>query len=150
MNYLKLNQLNTVPELEDFAKRKVFCIPGYNITENKVMKKQSKLEMLIRNGGFFLPIMDLVIRGTVNHMVVTNFSKDVTQVSDPEDGKLYDFLKKNFKDPQLLMTIKSWFKSNKAVEDYETNFRNFRCEVLNSQALTIVSRPQNKASSFYS
>ena len=150
MNYLKSNQLNAVPELEDFVKRKVLFTPGYNITENKVMKKQNKLELLIKKGGFYLPIMDLAIRGTVSHMVVTNFSKDIKEISDPEYGALRAFLKKSFQDNRLLTAINSWFDSNKAVEDYETNFRNFRCEVLNSQLLTIASRPQNKASSFYS
>lgn len=108
------------------------------------------MQNLVSRVGYYGPILDLAIRGTVNHLVITEFIKDVRAVTVPEVGTLFQLLKKYFVNDEVLWNgIKCWFKYNKAVEDYEINFRNFRSEVCNSQLSTILNRPQNKVSRFH-
>ena len=148
-NYLNVNELRGNPLLEQFANRSILCPPGFSIIDGKVLKKKEKLQVLVKNIGYYGPILDLLIRGTVNHLVVYCFSKDVRIITSPENGDLWCLLSKYFEqDTTIWNGIKAWFKNVKMVEDYETNFRNFRCDLLNSQVSTIVLRPQNKVSKF--
>lgn len=144
-NYFSIADIHSNATLEAFAYRSSLSTPCNAIHDGKVLKKKNKLQTLINHVGYYGPILDLVIRSTVNHLVITEFTKEARVVTNPENGDLLQLLKKYFSnDPILWQGIKCWFKYSKAVEDYEINFRNFRCEVCNSFASTISLRPQNK------
>jgi hypothetical protein len=145
MKYFTIEDIRTNPTLYKFFNRSILSPPGIPIHEGKIFKKKDKLLNLVNRCGHFGPVLDLAIRGTVNHLVVTEFFKDVKAVTYPESGDLFLLLKKHFlKEDALWNSIILWFECDKAVEDFETNFRNFRSDLCNSQLSLIVSRPQNK------
>ena len=145
-NYCKITEIRKNPLFESFVYRTLHSTPGTGIHDGKILKKKDKLKNLIDDVGYWGPILDLIIRGTINHLVINEFSNDVRAVTDV-NGSLYILLMNYFsKDKTLWEGILNWFKHRKSVEDYEINFRNFRCELLNSQLSTILSRPQSKVS----
>ena len=146
-NYFKINEIRKNALFESFAYRTLHSTPGTGIHDGKVLKKKDKMNNLILHVGYYGPILDLMIRGTVTHLVINEFSKDVRAVTSEQTGDLFILLKNNFcNDNVIWECINNWFKHKKSVEDYEVNFRNFRCELLNSQLSTILLRPQNKVS----
>ena len=146
-NFANIYDIKKNATLEKFAYRSILSTPGTAIHDGKVFKKKEKLDNLVSRIGYYGPILDLMIRGTVNHLVITEFSKDVRTVTAPVNGNLFQLLKKYFFNDEILWNgIKCWFQYDKIVEDYEINFRNFRCELCNSHLFTITSRPQNKVS----
>ena len=148
-SFFSVNGIKGNPILERFAKYSILSPPGTSITDGKVLKKKDKLTVLLKNVGHYGPILDLLIRGTVTHLVVHCFSKDVRSITSPDNGDLWCLLAKYFKEETKIWDgVKAWFKNGKMVEDYETSFRHFRCELLNSQLSTIVLRPQNKVNKF--
>jgi len=146
-SFFNISEIRTNPTLDQFTCRSILSTPGTAIHDGKVLKKKEKLNKLITAIGYFGPVLDLIIRGTINHLVVYEFSKDIRAITSPGNGDLYCLLKKYFcNDQQLWNGIICWFKNKKAVEDYEVNYRNFRYEVLNSHKETILLRPQTKVS----
>ena len=146
-NYFKITQIRKNDIFDIFSHKSILCTPGTGIHDGKVLKKMGKLEYIVTHIGFYGPIIDLMIRSTVNHLVITEFSKDVRAVTAIDNGDLFLLMKKFFSEnDELWNAIKNWFKYNKAIEDYEVGFRNFRCEILNAQLSTILLRPQNRVS----
>jgi hypothetical protein len=144
MSYFQIHDIKDNKVLNEFVHRKILSVPGLSIIEGKVFKKKSKLDVLIQDLGYYGPVIDLVIRGTVNHMVIYEFNKDHKKIT-AENAGLYTLLKKYLlTDSNIWNVVINWFQCESAVTDYEISLRNFRIDILNSWVALIVQRPQNR------
>ena len=67
---LYVTDYNSHPEINHFVNIYCWSKPLSNIVEGKVFKKGNKLLTLVSQCGRYSPIIDLVIRGTILHMIV--------------------------------------------------------------------------------
>ena len=75
---LYVTDYNTVQN--DFVNISCWSKPLSNIVEGKVFKKGNKLVTLVS------PIIDLVIRGTIPHMVVLNIGENISCITNKQNG----------------------------------------------------------------
>ena len=125
-NYCK--SIGEHEEINDFVLYDCWNKPGVHILVDKNMKR--KTTVVAEELGFFGPIMDLLIRGTVNHMLVVNFATETKKVTKE---CLRGFLRKFFQDPRLRQCIDKWMNTSKFHSDYENVYRHKRSELINSQ-----------------
>lgn len=128
-------------EIREFVLYSCWCTPGLNILYDKSIKKTVKHSMLVEEAGIFGPMIDMVIRGSIPHVLVKYFSKDTKAISECSKGSLKTFLLSHFKCSTILSTIELWFKNLKCVRDYEHAFRSKRSELLSNQIFMLKQRP---------
>jgi hypothetical protein len=147
MEYFNVNAIKENKFLECFVNRSLLTIPGSSAIDGKMFKKQNKLQHLISKVGFYGPILDLCIRGSINHILIYEFNKDVKKITQIQSGALYNLLRKHFvTDDVLWGAIQAWFSYEKVVYDYEVALRNFRSDLVNQWLSTILTRPSNRVS----
>ncbi len=131
------------PEINNFVLYNCWNTPGLHILRDKNMKRKATIVMLVEELGYFGPIMDLVIRGTVYHMLVCNFAAETkTVTTDCLDG----FLDKYFNCPKLKKTIAKWLNNHKFHSDYEHLYRHKRSEQINAQVWFLTQNPHKAVS----
>lgn len=130
-------------DINEFVSFVCWFTPGLNILYDKNMKRKSKLEKLIIDTGYFGPLMDVVIRGTVNHMLVLNYAEDTKAITNSNSGFLKQFLLVHFKTNDLSETISAWMKNKVCNLDYENLYRHKRSEIIISQIRFLTQNPRN-------
>lgn len=126
-------------EINEFVLYSCWSIPGLNILHDKCMKRQDKRRMLHQKAGEYGPIMDMVIRGTVYHMLIFHFDEHTRKI-----GKLMlDFTKSHFRDQKIVHTIDNWSKTPGSLADYEGGYRHKRAELISTQISFLVNNPRN-------
>lgn len=138
-----LDDVTKSTELHKFAFYVCWCTPGMNLLYSKNMKKTQKLRKLVNTVGYYGPMLDVVIRGTIPHVMVLNFSSETKQITEQKEGILRKFLDKYFQESDLIKAISNWFKISGNLLDYETSYRTTRCQLLNSQICFLNSNPLN-------
>lgn len=130
-------------ELNKFVSS-TWSTPGLNILNDKCMKRKDKLQQLLKETGYFGPILDQAIRGTVSHLLVCNFEKGTKEITNLEDGYLKRFLRKHFQTSELMETIGKLFSKNPQwILDYEYSYRHKRSAIIQSQITFLTTNPQN-------
>lgn len=118
-----------------------------SIVHDKCMKRKNKLHLLINNIGYFGPIVDLIIRGTINCMLSRHFAEDTKNVCGTNTlGRLYKFLLDNFRGKEIVDAIKSWMRDSRCTADYECAYRCKRNELINAQITFLTLNPGNLVS----
>lgn len=134
-------------EIEEFVTYECWCTPGLTIVHDKCMKRKKKLESLLANTGYWGPLMDLVIRATVSHMLVLHLAEDTKSVCGIDmQCRLHSFLKKYFTSIDLLATINKWMGLQSCVVDYEIAYRQKRNELIAAQVIFLINNPTNVVS----
>ena len=100
------------PEIKSFVENYCWSSPLTKCIERNVLKKGNKLQTLVSCCGPYGPIIDLVIRATIPHMLVLYIGESTSSISstDGKTGKLKTLLERHFKDQVLLETITKCFK----------------------------------------
>ena len=132
-------------EIKRFVEMIAWSSPGKHILDGKVMKKGDKLKMLIKLCGYFGPMIDLIIRGCIPYLMIMHF-QDHTITFTANNGVISSFLKSNFKDDALLMTIDRWLNNPSLRKDFDTTYRNTRHEYLTTQLETLTMQPYIRVS----
>ena len=83
---LYVTDYNSHPEIKHFVNIYCWSKPLSNIVEGKVFKKGNKLLTLVSQCGRYGPIIDLVIRGTIPHMIVLNIGENTSCITDKQNG----------------------------------------------------------------
>lgn len=131
-------------EIKKFVLFSVWNTPGLDIMKDKCMKRKDKLVKLVIDTGFYGPIMDVAIRGTVNHILVCYYGSDTKFVTDVGEGHLRKFLQKHFHSVALLEAIDALYRKNPQwILDYEYSYRHKRSSIVQSQILFLTQNPQN-------
>ena len=129
------------PEIVEFVNHQCNSSPGTNILHDRNMKRRDTKVKLVQELGACGPIMDLVIRGTVNHMLAENFAEETKQVTSDNKGSLKGFLLRHFKTDELRETIEKWMKSARCNSDYQHLYRHKRAELINNQIWFLSQSP---------
>jgi hypothetical protein len=149
MKTLGTKRLHDNADLENFVEFYCWAKPFKNILEGKSNKKGGKVNTLLEELGQYGPLVDQVIRGTIPHMLVFTIGDDPNEVTKKQpDGKLFNFLKRYFRDPIIIQTIDKWFDSTINIDDYETAYRHYRQNILVLQYQRLLSRPKTTVSNF--
>ena len=147
---LYVTDYNSHPEIKHFVNIYCWSKPLSNIVEGKVFKKGNKLLTLVSQCGRYGPIIDLVIRGTIPHMIVLNIGENTSCITDKQNGCLKIFLEGHFKDKDLIDTITKWFQFSGNVRDYDTAYRHYRQTLLVSQLDKLLWQPYRFVSDCFS
>lgn len=134
------------PEINNFVRYECNSSPGMNILHDKNMKRKETIQKLVFQLGECGPIMDLVIRGTIYHMLVENFAEETKLVTSDNKGSLKVFLLKHFKSEELQQTIEKWMKSTRWNSDYQHLYRHKRAEIINNQIWFLSQNPSKSVS----
>lgn len=130
-------------EINNFVYYNCWNTPGIHILRDKNMKRKATVVTLVEELGYFGPLIDLVIRGTVNHMLICNFAEETKKVTKEF---LKGFLQKFFKCPKLRQTIDKWMSTTKFNSDYEHLYRHKRSELINCQIWFLTQNPRKAVS----
>lgn len=144
LNMLHCKSFEEHFEVKRFVLFSVWTTPGLHILKNKCMKRKEKLKKLFSDTGFYGPIMDVAIRGTISHLMVCNYEKDTKTITDLKEGYLKKFLLKHFECDKLLDTIENLFTKNPQwIIDYENCYRHQRSAIIQSQIMFLTQNPHN-------
>jgi hypothetical protein len=132
------------PEINKFVLFTCWAPPGLSILNGKCMKRKDKLKKLVDTTGYFGPIMDVVIRGTIPHILVCHFAEDTKTITNTKSGYLKAFLHNHFKSSVLMETINYWM--DLFIADYECGYRHKRSDLINSQINVFALNPRNLVS----
>ena len=141
-----INTIDDHPEIEDFVLHQCNSSPGTTILRERNMKRRETKVKLVQELGDYGPIMDLVIRGTIFHMLVENFAEETKQVTSDNKGSLKVFLLKHFKSDELRETVERWMKSARCNSDYQHLYRHKRAELVNNQIWFLSQNPSRSVS----
>lgn len=134
---------NAHPEIRNFVNFIAWARPGANILKGKCMKRKDKLSKLLNETGQYGPMMDLVIRCCVNHLLVCSYWKDTKAITTVVGGDLPKLLFKHFKNEELVETIQALMKKTKLLFDFEYCYRHQRNDLVHSQLTFLLQNPQN-------
>lgn len=125
--------------------------PGMNVLHKKVVKKMVKRARLIKDLGYYGPIIDLIIRSTIPEMIVMNFSKNPVEIVQGQ-GELYSTLIRRIKAhggaeaDAFIEVIDLWFGQDEYLFDYRTAYREKRMELITNQLATLQLNPSTVVS----
>ena len=117
--------------------------PGLNILHDKCMKRKEKLQKIITDAGYFGPMMDVVIRGTINYVLVCYYGKETKFITSLKNGYLLLYLHEHFHTDVLIGTINKLLVDSQFLNDYEHRYRHKRSELVQSQLSFLSQNPQN-------
>ena len=139
---LKASNYIKDPTLKKFVEETVMTAPGQNLFYGKSFARNEKLKYCIEVLGKDGPLIDLILRGTIPHMLVWNMGEETRNITRTA---LKDFVDEHIsqKSPSLKIVLDKWFQETKFIRDYEDQFRNFRNEMLSSFLDTMISNPRN-------
>lgn len=131
--------INEHKELRRFAFFICWSTPGLNSLHDKCMKRTTKLKRVFESTGYFGPIVDLAIRGTVSHMLVCHYGEHTRSIC----SILKEFLLKHITDIELKTYINSLLQNEYYIMDYEHSYRHKRSNLINSQIMFLVQNPRS-------
>ena len=139
------------PEMKSFVEIYCWSSPLKMCIERNVLKKGTKLQNIVSCCGPYGPIIDLVIRATIPHMLVLYIGESTSSITstDGKTGKLKTFLERHFKDQVILDTITKWFQTIGNASDYSNAYRQYRQAILVSQFQKLVCQPYCSVSNIY-
>ena len=138
-------QVTQHDELYNFVWYSCQATPGLSTIHDKCLKRKRKLERLVEKTGYWGPILDLAIRGTVHLMLSRHFGQDVKNVVL---NPVLQLLMDTFRDEDLIITTKLWFKNTCYVKDYVIAYRCRRSEIISSQISFLTLNPSNIVSCY--
>lgn len=131
--------IEELPQLNDFVSYSCWSTPGLNIMQSKLFKRNTKLTQLIHELGYNGPITDVVLRGTVSHMLVCNYEEDTRSIC----GIMIEFVNDHLKNDSLSKVITSWGSNNTFTQDFEISYRQKRSELISYQVAFLTQNPRN-------